>query len=309
MSIVVLGSFMMDLAVHAPRVPESGETIIGNSFLRSPGGKGANQAVAMARLGSDVSMIGKLGRDLFGDEFLTLLEKEKIQHDCVLLDKELPTGVGSIILDKHGNNRIVVVPGANLNYKTEELETCAHVIKNADLLVVQLEMDIRTIVKAVDLAHQSNVPVILNPAPAQELSHELLQKVTYLTPNETETEILTGIKVIGVDEAKKAAHILHAKGVDHVVITLGEKGALLSTPTNAEHIPGYQVQPIDTVAAGDAFNGALAFGIVNGESLEDSVAFANAVGALTVTNKGAIPSLPTYGEVKEFMKVGGGKYR
>ncbi|WP_100010017.1 ribokinase [Lentibacillus sediminis] len=304
MSIVVLGSFMMDLTVRTSRVPQNGETIIGDSFFRSPGGKGANQAVAMARLGAEVTMIGRVGNDLFGNEFISLLEEENVDHQNVSIDNDLATGVGSITLDTDGNNRIVVVPGANLTYKTSDLGNCADVIRNADLLVVQLEMDIEMIEQAITLAYQSGVPIILNPAPAQKLSEELLQKITYLTPNETEAEILTGVKVASVKDAKKAAHVLHARGVENVILTLGDRGTFLSTSQNTEHLSGYQVKALNTVAAGDAFNGALAFEIVRGKSIKESVLFANAVGALAVTKEGAIPSLPRYEEVQRFIESG-----
>jgi ribokinase len=291
-NIVVIGSFMMDLVVRTPRVPENGETVIGTNFQRFPGGKGANQAVAAARLGGNVTMVGKLGADEFGNEMLTTMEKEKINIQYILRDHHAPTGIGSITLDEQGNNRIIVVPGANLRYSSNDLNQVAHLIKEANLLVVQLEMDIRMIEEAVSLAHVYHVPVILNPAPAMELSDQLLSKVTYLTPNETEAEILTGIKITGVEEAKRAAKLLLGKGVKHVVITLADKGAVIAGPSEIKHIQGFAVKPVDTVAAGDAFNGALAVAIVSGKSLADAVTFANAVGALAVTREGAIPSLP-----------------
>lgn len=303
MSILVIGSFMMDLVVRTPRAPENGETIIGSNFSRFPGGKGANQAVAAARLGGQVTMAGKVGADAFGEQMIATLRKENIDTQHVLLDDAFPTGVGSITLDEQGNNRIVVVPGANLQYSTRDLRGLEDVIKDADMLIMQLEMDLAMIEEAAALAHRYHVPVMLNPAPARELSSELLSHVTYLTPNETEAEILTGIKITDIADAQKAARALLDKGVKTVVITLADKGALLATPDGIRHVAGYPVKPVDTVAAGDSFNGALAVAIVNGKSLEEAVSFANAVGALTVTKEGAIPSLPHLEEVERFIDL------
>lgn len=302
MKILVIGSFMMDLVVRSSRLPETGETIFGSSFSRFPGGKGANQAVAAARLGADVTMVGKVGTDSFGDEFLETMKKESIHSEYILRDETKATGVGSITVDENGKNRIVVVPGANLAYSTSDLDSIVEVLKSADILVMQLEMDQDVIEKAATLASIYHVPVILNPAPARPLRDELLKKITYLTPNETEAELLTGVKIDSIEDAKLAADSLLNKGVEHVIITLGEKGALVATKFEKSFIPGYSVQAIDTVAAGDSFNGALAVGIAGGQDLFETVKFANAVGALTVTKEGAIPSLPHLQEVQQFLK-------
>lgn len=299
--ILVIGSFMMDLVVRTPRAPENGETIIGNSFSRFPGGKGANQAVAAARLGGKVTMVGKVGSDNFGDEFLHTLTKENIDTKYVERDLTYPTGVGSITLEENGNNRIVVVPGANRQFLVNDLDRIQDLIKQSSILVVQLEMDFDMTKQAVAYADMYDVPVILNPAPAQKLDDELLEKVTYLTPNETEAEILTGIKVDSLESAEAAAKVLLAKGVKNVIVTLADKGALIVNATGTQHIPGYTVKPIDTVAAGDSFNGALAVGVTIGKPLDEVVRFANAVGAIAVTREGAIPSLPYINEVLEFM--------
>lgn len=293
---------MMDMVVRTPRAPEEGETIIGYSLSKFPGGKGANQAVAAARLGSKVTFAGKVGADQFGDEALKTLNHEQINTQYVLRDQEASTGIGFITLEESGSNRIIVVPGANLNFRLEDLITLKNIIQNSKMVVVQLEMDLGMTEQAISIADMYKVPVILNPAPAQTLSDELLKKVTYLTPNETEAEILTGIKISTIDEAIKAGNILLQKGVENVIITLAEKGSLIVNKEDVKHIAGFPVKPIDSVAAGDSFNGALAVGLTNGNSLEDTVRFANAVGALTVTKQGAIPSLPTKDEVKSFIE-------
>ena len=300
--VLVIGSFMMDLVVRTPRVPENGETVIGSSFRRFPGGKGANQAVSAARLGGHVTMVGKLGRDLFGNEMQEVLNGEGIYTDHILRDGEASTGVGLITLDeKTGNNRIIVVPGANLRYSQVDLQSIQDVVQSSDVLMLQLEMDLHLVDAAVTMATKHQIPVILNPAPAQELDDQLLRQVTYLTPNETEAQMLSGVEVTDVHTAEEAAKILLEKGVKNVVITLGENGALLADETGTEHIPAFPTTVVDTVAAGDAFNGALAVAIAQGTPLRQAVRFANAVGALAVTKEGAIPSLPYLGDVKDFL--------
>lgn len=299
--ILVIGSFMMDLVVRTPRVPENGETVIGLDFRRFPGGKGANQAVAAARLGGKVTMAGKLGQDTFGGIFLDVLQGETINVEHILQDVDAPTGVGSITLEESGSNRIVVVPGANMHYSLEDLGKIELIIAQSDIMMLQLEMDLEVMKRAVVLASKYKVPVLLNPAPAQELSDGMLSKVSYLTPNETEAEILTGVAVVDVETATEAANILRDKGVHNVVVTLAEKGALVASESGIEYVPGFSVHAIDTVAAGDAFNGALAVAIAQGQSLPKAVRYANAVGALTVTRQGAIPSLPSSDEVEKFL--------
>lgn len=301
MGILVIGSFMMDMVVRTARAPEEGETIIGESFSRFPGGKGANQAVAAARLGGNVTFAGKIGTDQFGDEAQLVLKKEQINTQYLLRDNETLTGIGVITLDFNGSNRIIVVPGANLKYKLEDLTGIKNIIKNSKIIIAQLEMDLSMTEQAISIASLYKIPVILNPAPAQQLSDDLLSKITFLTPNETEAEILTGIRVSSVDDAALAGKALLEKGVKNVIITLAEKGSLLANEDGVKHFPGYPVQSIDSVAAGDSFNGALAYGLVNGMTIEDTIKFANAVGALTVTKDGAIPSLPYKTEVDEFL--------
>ncbi len=301
MGILVIGSFMMDVIVRTPRAPQNGETIIGKNFSQLPGGKGANQAVAAARLGGKVIMAGKVGTDEFGKRALSTLQKENVDIQYMQQDRKHPTGIGFITLEENGNNRIIVVPGANMNFNVHDLDTIKSLIRNAEIIVLQLEMDLEMIEQAVSYAASFEVPVILNPAPAQYLSDSVLRKITYLTPNETEAEILTGVKINSLQDAEEAGRILIEKGVKNVIITLAEKGSLIVTEKEICHIPGYHVDLVDSVAAGDSFNGALAVGITEGKPLQEVVKFANAVGALTVTKEGAIPSLPSYDDVKDFM--------
>ena len=300
-TILVIGSFMMDMVVRTPHAPREGETVIGTSFERFPGGKGANQAVASARLGGNVIMAGKVGMDDYGDEFINILNKENINTQFILQDSKYVTGIGSIILEENGRNRIIVVPGANLQYSTKNVEDIKIVIQKADIILTQLEMDLMITKKVINLAHEYNIPIILNPAPARELSDTLLKKVSYITPNESEAQFLTGIKVKNLDSAKKASNLLLKKGCKNVILTLGEQGVLITNHFGYSFIQGYRVKTIDTVAAGDAFNGALAVQIASGTKLIKASEYANAVGALTVTKKGAIPSLPSVEDVKVFL--------
>lgn len=302
--LTVIGSLMMDLVVRTSRIPVAGETVIGTSFGRFPGGKGANQAVAAARLGAVVTMIGKAGADDFGREMRGVLKQEQVDVGHVLEDEHNSTGVAFIMVDESGENRIVIVPGANLAYSLRDLCAVESIISSSDLIMMQMEIDMPVIEAGVALAHKHGVPIILDPAPAKELPDKVLSRIAYLTPNETETEILTGIKVTDVVTAKEGAQELLAKGVQNVVITLGEKGVLVANQRDFEYIPGYNVESLDTVAAGDAFNGALAVGIARAKSLRDATRFANAAGALAVTKSGAIPSLPTTDEVAQFLKSG-----
>lgn len=300
MSIVVIGSFMMDLVVRTFRAPAAGETIVGSGFSRFPGGKGANQAVAAARLGGNVTMVGMLGRDEFGAEMLSVMQRENIATECIRRH-EAPTGVGSIVLEESGENRIIVVPGANLEYSASDLAEIEDIIKEASMLVMQLEMDLSMTELAIATASKHHVPVLLNPAPAVPLHDGLLRNVAYLTPNETEAGILTGQTVRTIADAEKAAQELRSRGAGCVIVTLAANGALIVDENGTKHVPGYRVHPIDTVAAGDSFNGALAVQLVSGTPVGEAVRFANAVGALTVTREGAIPSLPYFAEVERFL--------
>lgn len=302
MSILVLGSFVMDQVVSTPRAPENGETIIGNSFAVFPGGKGANQAVTAARLGGTVTMAGKVGDDAYGETFLKVLKEEGIDNSFVEVDKENGTGVGFVTLEENGDNRIIVVPGANLKYTKEELAKLDAVLDETEILIIQLEMDLDVMEEAIKMAQEKGVKVIANPAPGQVLSDKFLSYVDYLTPNETELEILTGMPVNNVDDTIEASKYLLNKGIDNIIVTLGDNGALVVTPDFVEHVEGYQVEVRDTVAAGDSFNGALAVSIVEGVSLQEAVKLANATGALTVTKDGAIPSIPSREEVEDFIK-------
>ncbi|WP_234534455.1 ribokinase [Paenibacillus pseudetheri] len=302
LGIVVIGSLNMDMVVRANRAPNAGETLMGQAFALSPGGKGANQAVAAARLGAEVSMIGSVGKDTFGSEMLEIIKQEGIHIEHISVSETEATGVASIVIEEDGENRIIVVPGANIDLFVEDIQALESIISQAEMIVMQLEMELAMSEHAIAIAHRHGIPVILNPAPARVLKDEMLGQVSFLTPNETEAGILTGMTVDSLETAEQAARILLQKGIKNVIITLGAKGALIVNAEGAKSVPGFPVKAIDTVAAGDSFNGALAQQLVLGKTLEEAVSFANAVGALAVGKEGAIPSLPQLSEVEQFLK-------
>lgn len=300
--ITVVGSFVMDLIGLVDTFPKEGETVIGKTLKTLPGGKGANQAVSAARLGGDVTMIGKLGNDGYGQSFRDLFSNEGIDISGVLTSETEPTALGLIQIDKNGENKIVVIPGANYDFNLDELEKKIKVLRDSKIVVTQLELKHEVTFKLIDICYDLNIPLILNPAPGIEIENKYLKKITYLTPNETELEILSGVKVIDIESAKEAIIVLLNIGVKNVIATLGSKGALIGNKEGFKHIKAYKVVVLDTIGAGDSFNGALAYCIVKGMDLEDAVKYANAVGALTVTGNGAIPSLPRKDVVDKFIK-------
>ncbi len=300
--ITVVGSFSMDLNILVDEFVKPSQTIIGKKLIKTPGGKGANQCVAIARLGGDVSMIGMLGEDGDGQSIKELFINENINVDHVLTTSKEPTTVALIEINKEGQNRIIVVPAANFEYSVEDLLKVKDTITSSKLVVLQLEMQMDVIKKCIEICDQANVEVLLNPAPAQILSKELLEKVTYLTPNETELALLTSMPTETMEEIESAANKLVRLGVKNVIVTCSSRGAMIVNQNGAQLISGYKVEAIDTVAAGDSFNGAFATQITSGKTIEEAVKFANAVGAVCVTKQGAISSLPTLEEVENFLK-------
>jgi len=301
--ILVIGSFMTDLVVQTPKVPVEGETIIGNTFNRFTGGKGANQAVAAARLGGDVTMIGKLGEDDFGREHIDALKFENINHHSILIDSQASTGVGNVVIDSNGNNRIIVVPGANLRLSEKDIEAFENVIINSDIVVLQLEVPMETVYKSIELANKHGKTIILNPAPAQPIDPKYMDKVDYFVPNETEASLLTNIEVSNLETAEKAAEVLLLQGYKNVIITLGSKGVIFKNNTEMKFLKAYTVKAVDTTAAGDSFIGSFAYGLSNNMSIEQSLNLAVAASALTVTKLGAQPSLPKIDDVNELLLV------
>lgn len=299
--ITVIGSFVMDNVAKMVKYPSAGETVLGLSLELFPGGKGANQCVSISRLGGDVEMIGMLGKDENGETFREILKEEGIKSDNVFYSNK-PTAVAQIQINEEGQNRICVIPCANYEFGFEELDKIDEVLRNTEMVVLQLELRLDVTKEIIRRAHAYGVKIMLNPAPAVKLESEILSMVDYLTPNETELSILTGMPTETDEEIKLSAKKLLSIGTKTVIATLGAKGALIANEKEIKIVKGYKVKAIDTVAAGDSFNGALAVAITEGKSLDEAVKFANAMGALTVTKKGAIPSLHTKDEVLNFIK-------
>lgn len=299
MKIVVIGSTNTDMVIKTSHLPLPGETILGGEFLMNPGGKGANQAVATSRLGGDVAFISKTGNDIFGEQSVENLSREGVNTENIVVDPENPSGVALITVDSRAENCIVVAPGSNMTLKPDDIDKAIKQIEMADIVLLQLEIPIETVEYAAQIAFRNEKRVILNPAPAQKLSDSILKTIYILTPNETEAEILTGVKVTNTDTAKKAAQILLKKNVEIVIITMGANGAFVHTNSLSELIPAPEVKAVDTTAAGDTFNGALAVAVSEGFNIREAVQFANKAASIAVTRLGAQTSTPYRSEVGE----------
>lgn len=291
--ITVVGSMNMDLVARAPRMPRPGETVIGGDLTIVPGGKGANQAVAAARLGASVAMVGRIGDDAFGLTLAADLADAGVDASYVGTDPDAATGVALIVVDDTGQNSIVVAPGANMRLLPDHVGRAREIIARSDVLLIQLEVPIPTVLRAAELAHAQGVTVVLNPAPAQPVPGELLAAVDVLVPNESETSLLTGMAVGDECDSAEAAAALLAREVGTVILTLGKRGALLAHAGQIHHFPAFDVTPVDTTAAGDAFLGGFAVALAEGRPLREAVRWGNAAGALATTQLGAQPSLPT----------------
>jgi ribokinase len=300
--IVVIGSSNTDMIIRVPRIPGPGETILGGEFFTAAGGKGANQAVGAARAGGRVKFIARVGRDMFGERAVAALKHEGIDVRNVLRDPRAASGAALIFVAKNGENSIAVAGGANAKLSTADVKRAAGAIAGAASLVMQLETPLASVHLAATLAAKAGVPVTLNPAPAQPLPSSLLKLITILTPNETEAELLTGIKVNGVAAAAKACAKLRARGVRTVILTMGSRGAFVSEPSGSRLVPGFKVKAVDTTAAGDIFNGALSVALTEGRSLDDAIRFAHAAAAISVTRWGAQPSAPQRSEIERFLR-------
>ncbi len=298
-NICVIGSLNMDLVVNVDIMPKPGQTIIGSNFKEVPGGKGANQAVAMARLNGNVSMIGKVGEDGFGQTLINSLKNDKVDTTYIKATKG-STGVALITVDKNAQNSIVVSPGANFEVKEEDIDNNIEAIENSDIVVLQLETPLNTIKYALNKAKELNKYTILNPAPAVKLDDEIIKNVDLLTPNETELEIISGVSIETEEDIQKAAQIMIEKGVKELIVTLGSKGSLYINKEKSMFKKAYKVEAVDTTAAGDSYTGALAVALSQDKGIEDAMDFASKVGALSVLKEGAQSSLPTLEDVKNF---------
>jgi ribokinase len=306
--VCILGSINMDMVVYVNKMPLVGETIFSDNFKLSHGGKGANQAVASRRLGAEVYMISKVGKDAYGLQIVGSLEKENINVNSIFKDDVKPTGTAIINVDNEGNNSIIVVAGANMTLNLKEIDTCKEVIASSDIIVAQFETPIEVTMEAFKFAKENGVITILNPAPAKEVSKELLKYTDIIVPNETEATTLTGINVQDLESAKEAANIFLKNDVKYVVITLGDKGAAVISKEDGILIPAYKVNAIDSTAAGDSFIGAISTKLtkanLNINSLVEAVRFGNKVSAIAVQREGAQPSIPFLKEISEIYKEG-----
>jgi ribokinase len=304
MSVVVFGSINMDLVARTPRLPAPGETLMGHSFESISGGKGANQAVAAARLGIPTQLVGRVGNDRFGQELLHALHASLVRCDPILIDHSIHSGVAIIAVDHASENFIIAIPGANGNVGQDDVARLQAILPETIVLLLQLEIPLAAVVAAAEAAKLAGVHVILDPAPAQpNLPDALYPLIDIITPNQVEASQLVGFPVTDWASAEQAAIILLQRGVQTSIIKLGSIGALCVTATETFQIPVFPVKPVDTVAAGDAFNGALAAGLVTGLSLRDAATQAAAVAALSVTKPGAQPSLPTRSQLDAFLKT------
>jgi ribokinase len=298
-NILVVGSLNADLVVRAHRFPQPGETISGEDLLVIPGGKGANQAVAAARHGTVVSMLGRVGKDNFGNLLLENLKSNNVDSSLVQRD-DASTGTAIIVVDADGQNSIILSPGANSKVSTSDVEHAS--FSTLSLLLLQLEIPTPTVLSAAKKAKENGTRVILNPAPAKDLPHVLIALADYIIPNETELSLLTGLPVTDLPSAETAARKLRGRGAQNVIVTLGGKGALLVTGEEVTHVDAFKVDVVDTTAAGDAFIGGFA-SMLDSASLPEAVRYACACGALATTKFGAQPSLPTKEEVERFMSL------
>jgi ribokinase len=299
--IVVVGSSNTDMIIKVPRIPVPGETVTGGMFSMAAGGKGANQAVSAARAGGKVSFVARVGADVFGQTAIEGFVADLIDVGCVLRDREAPTGTALIFVAEDGENSIAVAPGANARLTKGDIENARGIIASADLLVMQLETPIESVRAAANIAAAGGVRVMLNPAPAALVPAEILRRVDFLTPNEHEARVLTGVEVRDEASASTAADRLLAGGARNVLITLGAQGAYVASDSVRGMIAGFAVDPVDSTAAGDVFNGALAVALCESKPLREAVRFANAAAAISVTRLGAQPSIPWRREIEDFL--------
>ena len=303
--LVVLGSINADHILNLETFPTPGETVTGNQYQVAFGGKGANQAVAAGRSGANIAFIACTGDDDTGERVRKQLASDNIDIAPVSVVAGESTGVALIFVNAEGENVIGIHAGANAALTTERVEAQRGIIAGAEALLMQLESPVESVLAAAKIAHENHTSVGLNPAPARVLSDELLALVDIITPNETEAEKLTGIRVENDDDAARAALALHEKGIGTVIITLGSRGVWASVNGEGRRVPGFKVKAIDTIAAGDTFNGALVTALLEGKAMDDAIRFAHAAAAIAVTRKGAQPSVPWRKEIDEFLSQQG----
>jgi ribokinase len=302
--VVVIGSSNMDMVVRCPELPLPGQTILGSDFVMNPGGKGANQAYAAAKMGARTQLVTRVGNDVFAEASCRSFCQVGLGTDYVVKDQDTPSGVALIYVDEGGENNIVVAPGANRKLSPADVDAARAIIQSAKVMILQLEIPMETVVHAAQMATENHTRVILNPAPARPLPAALLEKVDILIANETEILVLTGADEVGMQTAAAVCRPLHDAGVESVIMTLGKEGALVTSQSGDTRVPGFIVKAADTTAAGDTFAGALACALAEGKDLEEAVLFANAAAALSATKQGAQISMPTREEVDQLVANG-----
>ena len=301
--IVVFGSFVVDLTSRSAGLPLPGQTILGSWFRYGPGGKGSNQAVAAHRAGADVTLVTKLGKDMFADVALSFYRSEGMKTDHILCDDEQPTGVALIMVDDiSAQNEIVVVSGACQNITPEDVKSSRELIESASIILLQHEINADAQRAAIEIAHAAGVRIVLNPAPAMLIPDDLLAKIDIVTPNETEAYSLTGVEVTCEADALKASKVFLDKGVKNTVITMGSMGVYVNDGARGEMLPRLEVDAIDTTGAGDAFNGGFVTALSEGKNLFEAARYGNATGALSVTKLGTAPAMPYRAEIDELVK-------
>ena len=299
MSIMVIGSANTDLIIQVDTLPKPGQTVLGGKFVTASGGKGGNQAIAVARLGGEIIFLASIGRDNFGDALIQNYSDAAIDT-ALIYRPNCPSGIAMIYVAKNAENTIAVAPGSNGLLSSEHIRDAATHFQSAKIVLAQLEIPIETVLESAKTAQKNHARFILNPAPAQNLPAAIFPLIDSITPNQTEAKMLSGIDVVDQKSAIDAAGIIHKTGVKNIIITLGSQGALLYNRDMIKMIPGYQVNAIDTTAAGDTFNGALAYALNKGKKMIDAIIFANKAAALSVTRLGAQSSIPTLKEVETF---------
>ncbi len=302
MGVVVFGSLNMDLTTYVPRLPGPGETLLGHAFLTAPGGKGANQAVAAARLGAATHLFGRIGNDAFGREVLSAIQRYGVDVAGVLADDRHTTGLAVISVDDRAENTIVVVSGANMALDPTDAARCLSALDSARVLLLQLEVPLDVTAAVARAARERNVTVVLDPAPAGTLPAEIFPLIDVITPNEVEAEALLGFAIGAPDEAARAAAEFRSRGARAAIVKLGARGASYDAPEGRGFVPAFEVEAVDTVAAGDAFNGGLAVALAEGRAFVEAVRWGAAAGALSATRRGAIPSMPTRAQLDHMLQ-------
>jgi ribokinase len=302
MSILVFGSINMDITAYVPRIPKPGETLHGFSYITVPGGKGNNQAVCCARFGAETKFIGRVGNDAFGPEILDIISRENVDTSQIFIDDEHGTGLATITVDEAAENAIVVIAGANMGFDKSDIERAVSVMEGANVILHQLEVTHDINFEVIREAKKRGLTVILDPAPIYPIPDDIFPLIDFITPNETETEGIIGFKPSNQEEAAKAAEVLKEKGVKTAIIKMGSQGAYYDSPEGSGFMKAFKVAPIDTVAAGDAFNGGLAVAISEGKSIREAVRWGAAAGAIATTRRGALPAMPHREELLKLLE-------